>query len=258
VRALLFTVLARVRGFLRPDDPDRDLEAELVEHLRMAEDAKVRHGMSREAARREARLELGGLTQLREEGRDARGLPWLSGAWLDVKLGGRLLAKYPGLTLVSTVALAIGIAIVAGFHAGTNFFVNPSLPVPDGDRVVAIWNYDVGAGDRGSQTVGDMLALRAELRSVDDVGAFALYQRVVAVADGPTRLMRTAQISPSLFRAVQVPPLLGRSLVEADEQPTGPNVAVIGFDLWQTDFRGDPGIIGRAIRLGGVEHGSWA
>jgi hypothetical protein len=170
VRALLFTVLARVRGFLRPDDPDRDLEAELVEHLRMAEDAKVRHGMSREAARREARLELGGLTQLREEGRDARGLPWLSGAWLDVKLGGRLLAKYPGLTLVSTVALAIGIAIVAGFHAGTNFFVNPSLPVPDGDRVVAIWNYDVGAGDRGSQTVGDMLALRAELRSVDDVG----------------------------------------------------------------------------------------
>jgi predicted permease len=254
MRALLFAALARIRGFLRPDDLDRDLASELDAHLAMAEEAKVRQGMSRDAARRAARLELGGLTQLREAGRGAHGLPWLSGAWLDIRLGVRLLFKYPGLALVSTVALAIGIAIVAGFHAGTNFFVNPSLPVPDEDEVVAIWNYDVGAADRGTQTVGDMLALRAELESVDDVGAFALYQRVVAVADGPTRLIQTAQISPSLFRAVLVPPRLGRPLAEADEQPNGPNVALIGFDLWQSGFGGDPEVLGSTIRLGGVEH----
>jgi len=254
VRASFFRLLARVRGFLRPDDLDRDFDAELDAHLEAAEEARVRQGMSREAARREARVELGGLTQLREEGRGARGLPWLSGAWLDVKLGVRLLAKYPGLTLVSTVALAIGIAIVAGFYAGTNFFVNPSLPVPDEDELVAIWNHDITAADRGTQTVGDMLALRDGLSSVDDAGAFALYQRVVAVADGPTRLVRTAQISPSLFRIVRVPPHLGRALVEADERPGGPDVAVIGFELWQTDFGGDPGVLGRTIRLGGVPH----
>jgi predicted permease len=254
VLALFFAALARMRGLLRPDGADRDFEAELAEHLRMAEDAKVRRGMSREAARREARLELGGLTQLIESGRDARGLPWLTGAWLDVKLGVRLLVKHPGLTLVSTVALAIGIAIVAGFHAGTDFFVNPSLPVPDEGRVVAIWNHDVAAADRGTETVGDMLALRADLRSVDDVGAFALYQRVAAVAGGQTRLIRTAQISPSLFRVVQVPPHLGRVLVEADERPTGPNVAVIGFDLWQSEFGGDRDVLGRTIRLGGLDH----
>jgi predicted permease len=254
VRAFLFMLLARVRGFLRPDDFDRDFDSELDTHLEMAEEAKVRRGMPREAARREALLELGGLTQLKESGRAARGLPWLNGAWLDLKLGVRLLAKYPGLTLVSTVALSIGIAIVAGFYAGTNFFVNPSLPVPDGDRVVAIWNYDVAAADRGTQTVGDMLALRAGLESVDDVGAFALYQRVVAVVDGPARLIQTAQISPSLFQAVRVPPHLGRSLVETDERPNGPNVALIGFDLWQSDFGGDPRVLGRTIRLGGVEH----
>ena len=254
MRARLFAALARVRGFLQPEDGDRDFDSELREHLRMAEEAKVRQGMPREAARREARLELGGLTQLKESGRDARGLPWLGGAWLDLKLGARLLARYPGLTLVSTVALAIGIAIVAGFHAGTNFFVNPSLPVPDEDDLVAIWNYDVAAADRGAQAVGDMLALRAELGSVDEVGAFARHQRVVAAADGPTRLIRTAQISPSLFQAVRVTPHLGRALVDADEQPGGPEVALIGFDLWQSDFGGDPGVVGRTIRLGGIEH----
>lgn len=254
MRALLFTLLARVRGFLRPDELDDDLASELDAHLAIAEDAKVREGMPRDAARRAARLELGAVTQLREAGRAAHGLPWLSGAWLDLRLGVRLLARYPGLTLVSTIALSIGIAIVAGFHAGTNFFVNPSLPVPGEDEVVAIWNYDVGAADRGTQTVGDMLALRSELESVDDLGAFALYQRVVAVANGPTRLIRTAQISPSLLRAVRVSPHLGRPLVEADEQPNGPDVALIGFDLWQSGFGGDPGVLGRTIRLGGVEH----
>jgi predicted permease len=254
VRARLFAALARVRAFLRPDEADRDFEAEIEAHLQMAEEAKVRRGMSRADARREAHMELGGQTQLLESGRDARGLPWLGGAWLDLKLGARLLARYPGLTLVSTVALAIGIAIVAGFHAGTNFFVNPSLPVPDEDGLVAIWNYDVASADRGAQSVGDMLALRAELGSVDEVGAFALSQRVIAVADGPTRLIQTAQISPSLFRAVRVRSHLGRPLVEADEQPGGPEVALIGFDLWQTDFSGDPNVVGRTIRLGGIEH----
>ncbi len=254
MRALLFTLLARVRGFLRPDDLDRDLASELDAHLAMAEEAKVRQGMSRDAARRAARLELGGLTQLREAGRGAHGLPWLSGAWLDLKLGARLLARYPGLTLVSTVALSIGIAIVAGFHAGTDFFVNPSLPVPEGDRVVAIWHHDVASADRGTQTVGDMLTWRADLGSVDDVGAFALYERVVTLASGPTRLVRTAQMSPSLFRALRVPPYLGRALVVSDERPGGPAVALIGFELWQSGFGGDPDVLDRTIRLGGVEH----
>ena len=254
MRALLFTLLARVRGFFRPNHLDRDLASELDAHLAMAEEAKVRQGMSRDAARRTARLELGGLTQLREAGRRAHGLPWLSGAWLDLKLGARLLARSPGLTLVSTVALSIGIAIVAGFHAGTDFFVNPSLPVPEGDRVVAIWHHDIASAERGTQTVGDMLTWRAELSSVDDVGAFALYERVVTPASGSTRLVRTAQISPSLFRALRVPPYLGRALREEDERSGGPAIALIGFELWQSGFGGDPGVLGRTIRLGGIEH----
>ena len=64
-------------------------------HLAMAEEDKVRRGMSPEQARREARLELGGVAQLREAARAARGLPWLETFWLDAKLGLRRLRK-PG------------------------------------------------------------------------------------------------------------------------------------------------------------------
>ena len=87
MRALFYTVVARIRDFLRPAASDADFDQELELHLAMAEEDKVRRGMSPEQARREARLELGGAAQLREAARAARGLPWLETFWLDGKLG---------------------------------------------------------------------------------------------------------------------------------------------------------------------------
>jgi len=254
VLALVHTVLARLRGLLRPASLDRDIDDEIESLLAMAEEEKVRRGLSRDEARRRARAELGGVAQLREAGRAAQGLPGVASAWLDLKLGVRLLLKYPGLTVVSTLALSIGIAIVAGFHAGTNFFIRPSLPVPEGERVVAIWNHDAIRADRGTLTLGDVQTWRDRLGAIDDLGTFVLHERVVALSSGPTQLVRTAQISPVVFGMLRVPPLLGRTLIEADAQPGSVPVAVVGFYLWRSAFGGDPGIVGRRLRVGGVEH----
>ena len=212
VRAAFHTLVARIRGFLRPNALDADFDQEMAAHLAAAEEDAIRRGLTREEAHRRARIELGGLTQLREASRAAQGLPWVGACWLDIKLGIRLLAKYPGLTLVSTLALAIGIAIVGGFHAGTEFIVRPTLPDAHGERIVAIWNHDLARSDRGEQTLGDMLAWRRELTSVHDMGAFVLQQRTVAAADGQTRLVPAAQISASAFEILRTAPLLGRAL----------------------------------------------
>ncbi len=99
-----------------------------------------------------------------------------------------------------------------------------------------------------------MLTWRNELQSVEDVGAFTTRQRVVFAADGRARSVRAAQISPSAFRMLRVPPLLGRPLLADDERPGGPAVALIAFDLWQSGFGGDSAIVGKTIRLGGVQH----
>jgi predicted permease len=254
IRAAFHTVIARIQGFLRPGALEADFDAEMEAHLAAAEDDGVRRGLTREEARRMALVQLGGLAQLREASRAARGLPWVGTFWLDLKLGARLLFKYPGLTLVSTLALAIGIAIVAGFHAGTEFMVRPVLPHAQGERIVAIWNHDLAKSDRGGQTLGDMLALRRELTSVDDVGAFVLQERAVTATDGRARLVHTAQISASAFEMLRVAPVLGRALVENDEQPGAPPVALIGFELWQSALRSDPKIIGATIQVGGEAH----
>src|SRR5215211_6858194 len=107
MQALLHMALARLLGFLRPRNSESEFDHELNAHLAMAVEEKSRRGMSPEQARRTALLELGGLAQVREAAREARGLPWLGGFGLDIKLCLRMMRKSWGLTLVGGFAMTV-------------------------------------------------------------------------------------------------------------------------------------------------------
>ena len=145
MRALFYAVVARIRDFLRPAASEADFEQELEAHLAMAEEDKVRRGMSPEQARREARLDLGGAAQLREAARAARGLPWLETFWLDARLGLRMLRRFWGLTLVGGLAMAVTIGLGAAMFTIWATVAGTRLPLDEGDRVVAIQPFDRAA-----------------------------------------------------------------------------------------------------------------
>ncbi len=145
MRALFYSVVARIRDFLRPAASEADFEQELEAHLAMAEEDKVRRGMSPEQARREARLDLGGAAQLREAARAARGLPWLETFWLDARLGLRMLRRFWGLTLVGGLAMAVTIGLGAAIFTIWATVAGTRLPLDEGDRVVAIQPFDRAA-----------------------------------------------------------------------------------------------------------------
>ena len=145
MRALFHTVVARIRDFLSPAAGDADFDQELELHLAMAEEDKVRRGMSPEQARREARVELGGVAQLREAARAARGLPWLETFWLDARLGLRMLRRSWGLTLVGGLAMAVTIGLGASMFTIWDTVTGTTLPLDEGDRVVAIQPVDKAA-----------------------------------------------------------------------------------------------------------------
>ena len=157
--AFFHTVVARLLGFLRPRDPDADFDQELDAHLAMAVEDKIRRGMSPEQARRTAHVELGGLAQLREAARAARGLPWLNGFWLDLKLGLRMLRKSWGLTLVGGFAMAVTIGLGASVFTIWNALTGTTLPLDEGDRIVAIQRFDAA-------TTGNRTYSAAGLRAV--------------------------------------------------------------------------------------------
>ena len=115
-------MVSRIRALFRPGDLDRDFDQELETHLAMAEEDNVRRGMTPEQARRAARVELGALAQLREAGREARGLPWLGTFWLDIKrrreIGIRsALGARPRRLLAAVFRRALG-QVAAGFVVG--------------------------------------------------------------------------------------------------------------------------------------------
>ena len=255
MRALFSTILARIRDFLRPAASDADFDQELELHLAMAEEDKVRRGMTPEQARREARVELGGLAQLREAARAARGLPWLDTFWLDTKLGLRMLRRSWGLTVVGGLAMAVTIGLGASLFTIWDTFATTRLPLDEGDRVVAIQRFDKAAQRVHRATPpADLRRWRETLRSVEHVSAMRTMNPAVIMRDGAAGSVPAAEMTASGFQLARVQPLLGRPLREEDEREGAEPVAVLGYELWQSGFSSDPAVLGQRIQIGATSH----
>jgi len=169
---------------------------------------------------------------------------------LDFKLGLRMLVKHPVLTLIGALATTFAIGAGAAYFEIVNDFANPTLPLQDGERVVVIQNDDLKAASPERRSLHDFTMWRNELKSVEDLGVFSVYSRNLGVESGQGVPIEVVEISAAAFRVARIQPLLGRSLVEADEQPAAPPVAVIGERLWETRFNRDPNIVGQSVELG--------
>ena len=172
---------------------------------------------------------------------------------LDLKLGARMLAKSPGLTLVGGFGIAVGVALGAGAYAAFNSYFYPDVPLNEGDRIVAIGKFHPIRGE-DERLLHDFRVWRRELRSVVDLGAFRTVRRYLVSEAGQAEPITIAEMTASGFRVARVPPLLGRMLVDGDEQPGAPPVVVIGYDVWQSQFAGDQTIVGREIHIGRAAH----
>ena len=174
-------------------------------------------------------------------------------SWLDFKLGCRMLSRYPMLTLVGSLAMAVAIAVGAGTFEVISRVTDPSLPLPGGHRIVGLNYWDRTEPGVRAPSSYDALAWREGLRNVEDIGAFRLVQRNLIVGDQVGEPIDAAEISAAAFRVTGVPPLMGRVLVDADESPGSPAVVVLGNRLWKMRFGADPAVIGRVVRLGATQ-----
>ena len=227
---------------------DRDLDNEIDAHLAEAVEDYVARGLSREDARLAALRDFGGVTQVKQVHREMRSFTFMN--WLDFKLGGRMLVKYPGLTVVGGIAMAFAICVGLVVFQILGLFIHPNLPLPQGDRLVEIRLMDLEVSDEEPQILHDFLHWRQSLRSITDVGAWRNSSLNLIDALGDSRPVAVAEMSVAGFKVSAGVPLMGRVLVEADEQPAAPAVAVIGHEIWRTRFGSDPNVIGRSVKFG--------
>ena len=249
----------------RRDRVTSEMDEEMRFHVEMQTERLMKeHGLPVEEARRRALVNFGGVEKFKAAGQDVYGLRWLDALGLDLKLGGRMLVKYPGLTVVGGLAMAFAICVGTVIFQVLALLLAPSLPLPAGDRIVEIRNRDVVANNDEPRALYDFGVWRGTLRSVTELGAWrdVTHNLIVlhpsaqnprtgapAVA-GDARLVTVAEITASGFRVAGAAPLMGRVLVEADEQSAAPPVAVIGYEVWRTRFGSDPAVLGRSVQLG--------
>src|SRR5688572_10123220 len=251
-------LIARLRSLVRGirNDPDADMQAEFAHHMELRARDLVRSGLSPESARRQARVEFGGTYNYKVAGREARGLRWFDAmriSWLDIKLGARMIRRYPGLTLVAGIAMGVAIALGAGVMGVIALMRDPQIPLDEGDRIVGIqvWSPSFDAERR---IAFDLATWKAELKTVRDLGAFRNAVRAVGANDGRAEPGRGAEMSASGFRVARVNPLLGRYLLDDDERPGAPLVVVLGHELWSSRFGSDSAIVGKTVSVGGAPH----
>ena len=245
------SIRTRLRLLFARGAAETRMEEEIGFHIEMETERLVREeGLDRGEARRRALVAFGGVEKTKEELREGRGLAWLSGLRLDLKLGARMLMKYPVLTGASILALAVAVSLAASWFQFMGNITNPTIPLPDGDRVVQLRVRDLEAAANRTTSLHDFEAWRGEVETVDHVSAAAAVAYNVTTESGRFGSLDGARVTPSIFQLTRVQPMLGRTLMDADMEPEAPLVAVLGHGAWQRLFDGSPEALGRTLRLG--------
>jgi putative ABC transport system permease protein len=174
-------------------------------------------------------------------------------SWPDIKLSLRLLIRHPGLTLVSSLGITVGIAITAGMFGFFNAVLAPTLPLDEGHRIIALENWDVVQNNENRQSLHDFVTWRDQMKSVVEISAFQTIVATMQTGDRLPETVRVAAMSASGFRVARVPALLGRFLTVDDEREAAPRVVVIGYDVWRSRFAQDRAVLGQRIKLGNIE-----
>jgi putative ABC transport system permease protein len=245
----LRAVIHRLRATFANRRTNRALDEELQTHLELLVEQNIQRGMTPEAARRTAQIELGGAEQIKEAVHDQRGLPLLESIFADIRYAARMLRKSPGFTAVAILTLALGIGANTAIFSVVNGVLLRPLPYPDAGRLVFLSEW--------SQQVPGMSISMADFddwRSMNSVfSSMAPYQpdSATLTGHGEPEELRLRRITADLFPTLGVKPILGRALTPDDDKVGAPAVVLLSDALWSTQFARDPNVLGKQLILDG-------
>src|SRR3954468_13297559 len=220
------TIRSWIDGVFHRDRLEGDLRAEFEAHVEARAADLRRRGLTPNDARREARVEFGSAERFKEEVRQARGIGAADTFFADLRAGVRGLRRAPVFTTIAVVSLALGIgANTLVFSVLSGAMLTPPA-VPEPDRVAVLWNVpDASKPDQlGTSSITRYRDLQEFSRSFAAVGAYngiACGIKTLGYEDGKTPPERIVgqTMSPSMFQALRLQPILGRAFTEAEDVP---------------------------------------
>jgi putative ABC transport system permease protein len=240
-------LFARLKGALGLGRRDKDLAQELAFHREMLEERHLAQGLDAAAARRAARLALGGDAQIAETWRDQRGLAFVDALRQDVRYGLRMLRRTPGFTAAALLTLTLGIGANTAIFAVVDAVLLKSLPYADPERLVTLDDLDPG-GSGADVSVATFMDWRERSRSFAQLAMMRLWMPTL-VTGGEAERLPAVRVSWNYFDVLGARPALGRGFTPEDDREDGWRVALLSDRLWRRRFGADPSIVGRTIAL---------
>ena len=168
----------------------------------------------------------------------------------DARFAFRILVRKPGFSLFAVGILALGIGANTAIFSMVNAVLLRPLALRQPDRVLTIWEsrQDVGTYPI---SIPDFLDLQEQNRTLASMAALAMWNTNLSGEETPERVTGI-QVTGGFFETLGAQPALGRLLRPSDAQAGSPRVVVLGFGFWKRHYAGDPGVVGREIRLNGL------
>ncbi len=227
---LLLKVRSVLRNLFLSRRVEVDLDEELRSHLEMMIEENIRAGMQPKDALRAARIELGGIEQVKEQVREARIGNWLGSVISDCRYGARQLRKNPGFTVVVVLTLALGIgATTAIFSVVYGVLLRP-LPYSNSNRIMAL--FEVTSKGRPSRVADPNFDdFRDQNRSFQVI---AKYNNDIASVSGASQPTRTtvAHVSPDFLEVFGIQPILGRDFSVGDAKKGAEPTVLVSYGYW--------------------------
>src|SRR5450755_1737381 len=242
----LFRVLARRRDF------EDGMIQELRFHIEQYTDDLVRSGMPPERAARLARMELGSLTNVTGDCREAFGVHLFDELRRELSYAARLLRKAPGFTATALLTLAVCLGANLAIFAVIDSVLLRPLPFPEPDRLMTIFNTYPKAGvEPDGSSLTNYYERRGHISAFTSLAIYRYGTEIIGDA-GSAEREQTMRVSPDFFSTLGLGPVFGRTFTEEETTSETDHVVILSDTFWRQRYNADPNVIGRQIRVNSV------
>jgi macrolide transport system ATP-binding/permease protein len=246
---MLTDLIYRLRVLARRQHVEDELQQELQNHLEREAQKYCERGVSPESAKRQARLALGGLEQVRQKCREARGTRLLEELLQDLRFAVRQLRKNPVFTLTAILVFGLGIAASTAIYAFVNEALVKPLPYRNPSTLMALYER-IPVGDRYHLSDFDYHAWKQRNRVFTSLDVYRP-DRFTLKESGGVEDVSGAVISDGFFHTLGVAPLLGRDFRPGEDQPSAAKTVMLSYETWRNRFGANPHVVGTAVMLDG-------
>ena len=238
------------RNLLHRRRADTDLDEEVNSYVDLLADENVGAGLSAAEAQRAARIQLGGIEQVKEEVRAARAGAALAGFLQDLRYGGRMLRKSPTFTLVAVLTLALGIGVNTAIFGVAEFLLRP-LPVTNPEQLLVLASGQHGQPATGRFSYPEYLDLKRQATVFSDMAGYQVDFEGLSTGHHAVQFFMS-WVTGNYFTMLGVKPYLGRLFLPSEGQAPGADpYMVLGYSFWKKEFHGDPKVIGSKVVVTG-------